>query len=121
MEQLEVTPEIRVDFKEWRDKRSLSQNKLYWQWLNEISQTQKVNDEYFDSETWHEYFKKYWCPEKYLDLPVGSTSIKSTTKLDKGEMHHYLNKIEQWCMDKNINITIPINCEYEQLKNIQNN
>ena len=89
-------------------------------WLNEISNSAVVNDEKFDSETWAEYFKKYWCPEKVVALPAGGqVSIKSTTRLDTGEMHHYLTKIEQWALGHMIELTIPEPSEYRQLQQKQ--
>jgi len=110
----------RVKIVEWRDKRSLSQNSLYWKWLGEIAIQQQVNETYFDTDTWHEYFKKYWCPEKIVPLPVGQTSVKSTKLLDTGEMHFYLNQIEHWSMDKMIELTIPDDSEYKNLMSMQN-
>ncbi|QDP50491.1 MAG: putative NinB protein [Prokaryotic dsDNA virus sp.] len=107
---------VQVTAKPWKKERSLSQNALYWVWLTEIAEQVNVNDQYHDKEVWHHYFKRYWCPEKIIPMPVGEDEIiKSTTKLDTGEMHHYLSKIEQWCMEKMIKLTIPENSEYARL------
>lgn len=101
--------------------RSLSQNALYWMWLGEISKQAKVNGGVFDPEIWHEYLKKYFCPEKTIFMPAGANiAVKSTAKLDKPEMHHYLNKVEQWAQGHKISLTIPIDCEYAQLLEAQN-
>jgi hypothetical protein len=106
---LDLTKVYRVTIVQWREKRSNDQNSLYWKWLGEISKQQNVSD---DPEIWHEIFKKYYCPEKVINEHV---SIKSTKKLDLGEMHFYLNKVERYCMDRGYLITIPDNCEYKQL------
>ena len=106
---------FRVSVKLWRESRSLSQNNLYWRWLTEISKQWDVSN---DPEILHEVFKKYYCPEKVINEHV---SIKSTKKLDVGEMHFYLNKIESFCLDRGFKITIPDNSEYQQLKEKQNN
>jgi len=103
----------RVNITEWRESRSLSQNSMYWKWLTEISTQWSVSD---DPEIIHEIFKKYFCPEKTINKHL---TIKSTKKLDVGEMCFYLNRIEQFCLDRGFIITIPDNCEYRELMNKQ--
>jgi len=111
---------VEVVAKPWKEKRSLSQNRLLWQWMNEISEQAVVNDQKHEPEIWHEYFKRYFCPRKIIAMPAGDDlEVKSTKKLDTGEMHHYLNKIEQWAQGHFYTLTIPHNCEYEQLKQRQ--
>lgn len=111
---------VEVVAKPWKDKRSLSQNRLLWQWMNEISDQAVVNDQKHKPEVWHEYFKRYFCPIKLVPMPAGEDlQIRSTKKLDTGEMHHYLNQIEQWAQGHFYTLTIPHNCEYEQLKQKQ--
>lgn len=110
----------RVTIKKWREKRSVDQNSLYWKWLTEIANTTEVGGSYYDSETWHCYFKRYFCPVKVVNLPVGQTSERSTKRLDVGEMHFYLNKIEQWAIDKMIVLPMPDDNEYQKLKDKSN-
>ena len=114
----------RVNIVEWREKRSLSQNSLYWKWLGEINKQSplSVKDSTLNgSELWHEVFKKYYCPVKAITNGNNQIEVKSTKLLDVGEMTFYLNKIENWCMDRGINLTIPEDSEYYQLMNYQNN
>ena len=107
---------FRVSIKQWRDKRSLNQNSLYHKWLAEISKQAKVNNNSFNSDTWHEYFKRYFCPKKTIQMPAGEpVTVATTTKLDKGEFTFYLMKIEAWAMEKGFYLTIPENCEYANL------
>lgn len=106
---LDLTKAYRVTIVQWRESRSNKQNQMYWKWLGEISKQQNISS---DPEIWHEIFKKYYCPEKVINEYV---SIKSTKKLDLGEMHFYLNKIERYCMDRGYLITIPESSEYQQL------
>jgi hypothetical protein len=110
----------RVTIKKWREKRSIDQNNLMWMWLAEIGKCVPVGETYFSDKIWHEYFKKYYCPVKIIALPVGQTSKKSTTLLDVGEMHFYLNKIEQWAIDKMLVLPMPDDNEYSKLKDQQN-
>ena len=99
----------RITVKGWRESRSLNQNSLYWKWMAEICPQWGVTK---DPEIQHEIFKKYFCPEKVINEYI---TVKSTKKLDVGEMHFYLNKIERFCMDRGYMITIPSDCEYQQL------
>lgn len=115
--------DYRVSIKEWRDKRSINQNQLMWMWLNEISNQleQRIGQKH-DAETLHEYMKLQFCPCIQVRLGTNSASIaiRSTKRLDKGEMHHYLNKIEQWAIERGFMLTIPECCEYADLREIQN-
>jgi len=107
---------FRVNVVGWREKRSIDQNSLYWKWLTEISKQARIDGRTFKPDVWHEYFKKYYCPVTTIEMPAGEPSeIISTTKLDTGEMHHYLNKIERWAQDKGFRLTIPECCEYREL------
>jgi len=108
-----VNKAYRVNIVLWRENRSNKQNKMYWKWLAEICPQWGITD---DPEIQHEIFKKYYCPEKVINEHV---SIKSTKKLDVGEMHFYLNKIELFCIDRGYLITIPSQCEYRELQERQ--
>lgn len=117
---LNANDAVEVVARPWKEKRSLSQNSLYWCWLNEISKQAVVNDQVHNSDVWHECFKRYFCPIKIIPMPVGDDlEVKSTKKLDTGEMHHYLNRIEEWAQGHFYTLTIPHNCEYEQLRQRQ--
>ena len=47
---------------------------------------------------------------------MGQESVKSTAKLDKGEMSHYMSRIELWALDKMVELTNPDDSEYNKLK-----
>ena len=113
----------RVSIKEWRESRSLSQNSLYWKWLGEINKQSPLiieDSKAKGSELWHEVFKKYYCPVKNITNREKVLPIKSTKVLDVGEMTFYLSKVESFCIDRGLIITIPENSEYNQLINQQN-
>ena len=110
---LDLTKAYRVNIIAWRERRSNDQNSLYWKWLGEISKQQTISN---DPEIWHEIFKKYYCPEKVINEHI---TIKSTKKLDLGEMHYYLNRIEMYCIDRGYLINIPCDSEYRELQERQ--
>ena len=107
----------RVTVKEWREVRSLSQNSMYWAWLGEINKQAPLQCEskISGAEMWHEVFKKYYCPAKTVKSTKATLEVKSTKALDVGEMTFYLNKIESWCMDRGVKLSIPAGSEYEKL------
>ena len=69
---LSLNEAVEVVARPWKIKRSLSQNSLYWRWLNEISDQVAVSDKKHDAEIWHEYFKRYFCPVKIIAMPTRS-------------------------------------------------
>ena len=108
----------RVSVKEWREKRSLSQNSLYWKWLGEIDKQNPlklVNSSNSGAELWHEVFKKFYCPESVITDGKTEMVIVSTKLLDVAQMHHYLAQIEVWAMNRGFKLTIPIDSEYMKL------
>ena len=112
----------RVNVVEWREKRSLSQNSLYWKWVAEINKQSPLrveNSNLDGSELWHEVFKKYYCPVKNITNQENILPVKSTKLLDVGEMTFYLNKIEHWAIDRGLTLTIPEDSEYANLMRSQ--
>ena len=112
----------RVTVTEWREKRSLSQNALYWKWLTEIDKQVPLRvdgSKIQGSELWHEVFKKYYCQVKNITNGENILPIQSTKMLDVGEMTFYLNRIENWCIDRGVYLTIPESSEYYQLMQMQ--
>ncbi|AUR95396.1 NinB protein [Vibrio phage 1.206.O._10N.222.51.B10] len=108
----------RIKITEWRDKRSLSQNSLYFMWLNEISnQIEQRLGQQHDSQVLHEYMKLQFCPQKEVTIGSNNASVafRSTKRLDVGEMHHYLTKIEQWAIERGFKLTVPIDSQYAEL------
>ena len=112
----------RVTVKEWRERRSLSQNSLYWVWMQFLQDNLPVSDQKHDKEVWHEYLKKYFCPVKVIAMPAGQDAeVKSTKILDVGEFTYYMNKVEQWAQGHMLALPVPEDSEYAQLMRKQEN
>jgi hypothetical protein len=111
----------RVTVKEWKETRSLSQNSMYWAWLGEINKQAPLqcDSKISGPEMWHEVFKKYYCPAKTVKSDKATLEVKSTKALDVGEMTFYLNKIEHWCMDRGVKLSVPPDSEYYKLMESQ--
>jgi hypothetical protein len=86
-----------VNIKPRRKIRSLSQNALYWVWLDIIS-----GDLGYDSEELHATFRSMFLTDKTKKVPL----IRSTTALSTSEFTIYLDKIERFC-NQELNIFLP--------------
>ena len=104
-----------------REKRSLSQNNLLWKWNTEVAEqlTATGADKFTDEEV-HEWLKDMYCPAKPVTISGMTRYVKSTRRLDIGEMHKYLTDIDHWAHQKGLRLTIPDSCEYRELQRRQN-
>jgi len=106
-----------------RGNRSLSQNALYWIWMREIADyLNKHNGSDFIEDEIHWRMKHDFLG--YMDdMTVGSAKIKgqlkSTSKLTKGEMFHYMEQIDQWAAAVGLFLSRPADCQYEQILKTQ--
>lgn len=126
-EQLATGKPLRLQVKEWREKRSLSQNSLLHMWLGEISEYLIKSGRTDATPEWvKRNLKKTYlgCEEvTYTDFITGAKEStwepRHTSQLDTGEMHIFLCKVEAWCAQFGLALTIPSNCEFQQLRDKQ--
>ncbi|APL17473.1 YbcN family protein [Escherichia coli] len=118
---------FRLQAKPWRERRSLSQNALSHMWYTEISDY-LINSGRTDAtpEWVKRNLKKTYlgCEEvTYTDFITGEKTTtwepRHTADLDTGEMHIFLVKVEMWCAQFGLALTIPNGCEYQQLRDKQ--
>lgn len=118
---------FRLQIKPWREKRSLSQNSLLHMWLAEISEYLIKSGRTDATPEWvKRNLKKTYlgCEEvTYTDFITGEKTTtlepRHTADLDSGEMHIFLVKVEMWCAQFGLALTIPTGCEYQQLRDKQ--
>jgi hypothetical protein len=116
---IESGKSLKVVVKDAR-KRSLSQNSLMWMWYAELSyQIKQRTGETYSKEDLHEYFKARFCPSKELKFGKRVITASSTTRLDTGEMTRYLDQIHEWSCGSGMTLTIPVDCEYRELTELQ--
>lgn len=103
-----------------RGNRSLSQNALYWMWLSQIADyLNQHNGSDFTPDEIHIRMKHDflgYAPEQKIGSTVIPARLKSTSKLTKGEMFHYMRQIDEWAASIRLLLTRPDDCQYEQLK-----
>lgn len=102
-------------------KRSLNQNNTYWMWLGELSVQIKVKSaESYYTDDLHEYFKQRFCPDMEITLGGKTIYVKSTKRLNTGEMHFYMNQVHEWAVNAGFKLTIPIDSQYREIMERQN-
>lgn len=90
--------DLEIVLRPYKSKRSYEQNKRLWALYRDISEQVWVNERQFDSDTWHEHFKREFIGCEEIVLPSGEIEKRglSTTKLNTQEMTDYQTKIEAW-------------------------
>ena len=93
-----------------KQKRSLSQNALYWKWVHEIADLVSEHTGYNQDEV-HQLFKAMFLPASGRSTVIHGntcTEVLTTTKLNTKEMHEYMNRIYEFAwMEFEINLPIP--------------
>lgn len=92
-----------------RDRRSLSQNSLYWLWLNCIS-AETGND----VDALHDYFKGRFLSRKVEIFGDECSVGTSTTKLNTAEFTAFLDKVQQFAAGEGIILPNPEDLYFEQ-------
>lgn len=92
-----------------RDRRSLSQNSLYWLWLNCIS-AETGND----VDALHDYFKDRFLSRKVEIFGDECSVGTSTTKLNTAEFTAFLDKVQQFAAGEGIILPNPEDLYFEQ-------
>ena len=88
--------------KKYYKNRTLSQNRLYWLWLNYLEK-ETGNDK----NDLHEFFKMKFLEIKTTNIFDNEMKIyQSTAKLNKIEFMEYLDKIHLFVLE-NLNINLP--------------
>lgn len=98
-------------------KRSLSQNALFHLWCREMAA-------HFSSKGAEVTEEKMKMLLKYKFLGTESITInntvikdqvKETSGLDRGEMMHFMDQVQDWALDHDVYLTCPDDSEYMKL------
>lgn len=107
-----------------RKARSLSQNNLAHLWFGEISRWLTGHGREFATPEWCKNAMKHTFLgyEDVFDTDVISgistrrQELRHTSKLDVGEMKLFMDQVYHWCLEKELTLTIPDDCEYDRLR-----
>lgn len=115
---------LEVEIKPASKKRSLSQNALAHVWYAEVAK-------HFDilpvADIKAPEAAKLAMKEMFLgraDIVVSPKltipdQLISTTKLSKGEMHEFMNRMYWWCVEQGLYLPLPEHSEYMKLRESQ--
>ena len=102
------------------DNRSLDQNALYWRWIRQITiYLNKKNKSDFKEDEIHWRMKHDhlgWTTERKIGSVVIPPQIKSTRECSKGEMVHYLDRLDAAWAQMGLLLEKPDDSEYVKLK-----
>ena len=109
VEKLQEGKKYKVSVTLHRDRRSLSQNSLYWLWLNCIS-AETGND----VDALHDYFKDRFLSRKVEIFGDECSVGTSTRKLNTAEFTAFLDKVQQFAAGEGIILPNPEDLYFEQ-------
>ncbi len=126
-ELLKSHPKLSVTIKVYKPKRSLSQNNLSHKWYSEISKyliqsgrtwmtEEKVKNDLKATFLGYEEIEQTNFVTGEI---IVREQLRQTSKLDTSDMCQYMTKIEAWCAQFGLQLTIPHTSEYMKLKEQQ--
>lgn len=107
-----------VNIRPYKKNRSVSQNRLYWLWVNEIKDhIERTQGKVFSTDDIHEWFKDELLPQHVIEINgKAKKAIKSTSALTTKEFTEYLEKIDWYCSDNlGLNLPHPLDLYYESV------
>lgn len=104
--------------------RSMSQNNLAHLWFGEISKWLTGHGRDFATTEWCKNAMKHtflgYDDVFDMDVITGISTrrqeLRHTSKLDVGEMKLFMDQVYHWCLEKELMLTIPEDCEYDRLR-----
>jgi len=126
---IDVSKTYKIVIKESK-ARSLDQNALMWMWLTILAEHftlgGMVNEdgERLSKDDMHDIMRHKFLGYESSSRKLGQTVIdehklRSTAKLDSGDMHHYLSQIDEWANSHGCPLPHPEDCEYVKLREAQ--
>lgn len=115
--ELLIEKKVRFELKEIREKRTSSQNSLYWLWLNCLS-SETGNDKV---DLHDEFRRRFLGVDLVTVLCVERERLRSTKELDSKQMKYYLDRIQEFSASElGIILPDPESQYYEQFYNEYN-
>lgn len=100
-----------VEIKRKTSGRSLSQNALYWRWMNEIAALVSEHTGYEKDEV-HELFKAKFLTPKIVRVGIDEIKTYSTKGLTTKEMVDYMDRVDRYCIQA-LGISLPLPVEMQ--------
>jgi hypothetical protein len=86
-----------------RKRRSIPQNKLYWELVGKCVPF-VYNGRRWSKKEWHEYFKDMFIVPEVVSLPDGRSKLcdPSSAESDVAEFSVFYAKVEAWCSERGV-------------------
>jgi hypothetical protein len=84
-----------ITVKRHRKRRSTKQNRMYWNWCEEVAGHVSEYTGY-DKDEIHEFFKQNFLPGRRIEIEGMEAVRFTTTKLDTKQMSDYCDRIFRW-------------------------
>jgi len=111
---------VKIEWKLYTDPRTLSQNALSWMWYEDMAQHFSTKGSTYSAQQMHDLMAHQFLG--YQDIVIGNTVIekqlRGTSKLDKGEFHEFLEKVDAWACDHGIQLRYPDMSVYAEMKEV---
>ena len=108
--------------KVYRRKRSLNQNDLFHKWVRELHQHFTTQGAFEGTEQEIKLMLKHkflGCEDVVITLAVDDVvrevvrnQVRQTSRLDRGEMMMFMERVEAWASDLGVMLTKPVDSEY---------
>jgi len=91
---------ISVTVTEYRERRSVDQNKLLHAVLKEISEQAFIDGKHYELEVWKEMVRRKFIGTEEIDLPDGTRYERgmSTSSLDVAEFSKLVDVVTAWAV-----------------------
>ncbi len=105
-----------VQARPYQDKRSRLQNNLYWRWLGILSD-ELSGEHHYAKEDLHDLMRHRYLGTEEVQIGTETfTRLRSTTRLQRGVMAQYMQKVEHWAADMGVLLPLPEDNEYMQYR-----
>lgn len=93
---LDLSKPWRLTVAPYRKGRTLSQNSLYWAWVNKVVAL-VASHTGIDADEIHVFFKTKFLPARIVEIAGETAEYRTTTKLTTKEMSEYMFRIDAFC------------------------
>ena len=112
---------LALQVKPYEGKRSLDQNALFHVWIREMVSHFKPARPELDEEEMKTIVKYRFLGTESIKAGkiMIENQLRHTSKLKRGEMYHFMEQVNQWCLDLGLNLTVPDDSEFMQIRRSQ--
>lgn len=106
---------------EYQNPRSLDQNALFHVWIREVTAHFKPEAPNLTEEDWKNFFKHHYLGTETLRAGkiTYENQLRQTSKLKKGEMYAFMEQVNQWCLERGVQLMVPDDSEFMRIRRSQ--